>query len=35
MARAVVGRPASQRVIPSRKKKAAKHKKRELEKEFD
>ncbi len=31
MARAVVGRPPSERVLPSRKKETPKHKKRELE----
>jgi hypothetical protein len=35
MARAVVGRPPSERVLPSKKKEAPKHKKRELEREFE
>ncbi|HXE76159.1 MAG TPA: hypothetical protein VNN18_11080 [Candidatus Xenobia bacterium] len=35
MARAVVGRPPSERVVPSKIKKEGKHKKRELEREFD
>ncbi len=35
MARAVVGRPPSERVLPSKKKTEGKHKKRELERELD
>jgi hypothetical protein len=35
MARAVVGRPPSERVVPSKKVKEGKHKKRDLEREFD
>ena len=35
MARAVVGRPPSERVLPSKKKEKPKHKKRELDKELD
>ncbi len=35
MARAVVGRPPSERVLPSKKKETPKHKKRELEKELE
>jgi len=35
MARAVVGAPPGERVVPAKKKKEGKHKKRELEREFD
>lgn len=35
MARAVLGRPPAERVLPSKKEKQSKHKKRELEREFD
>ncbi|MCI0403429.1 MAG: hypothetical protein L0212_07890 [Acidobacteria bacterium] len=35
MARAVVGAPPGERVVPSKKKKEGKHKKRELERELD
>ncbi|MFQ5816413.1 MAG: hypothetical protein ACE5H2_00460 [Terriglobia bacterium] len=35
MARAVLGRPPAGRVIPSKKKKPPKHKRRELERELE
>ena len=35
LARAVIGTPRPGRVIPSKKKKPPKHKKRELEKEYE
>lgn len=35
MARAVLGRPPSERILPSKKKKAPKHKRRELERELE
>lgn len=35
LARAVLGAPPAGQVVPSRKKKAGKHKKRELERELD
>ena len=35
LARAVLGAPPAERVVPSRKKKPAKHKKREFERELE
>ena len=35
MARAVLGRPRSEQVIPSKKKKEGKHRKRELERSLE